>query len=152
VSVSAIEEDRVSTALPPVARLGFDDGWLFLDSTFLNLQKPVLLVDQVHIGPSNTLGLEPFGSRNPRRGLPACRIEVGVVGNGVTLWTTRKGERSMLAAHWFAAAPDIGRICCASSQVVLIVGDTYAVGTSWSALWTCLIGSSQLQRAHVGVS
>lgn len=131
-----------------MARLGFDDGWLLLNPTFLNLQKPVLLVDQVHIEPSDTLGLEPFGSRNPHCALPACRIEVGVIGNGVTLWTTQAGERCMLATHWFAAAPDIGRICCSSPEVVLLVGGTYAVEISWSALWTCLVGAARLQRGH----
>lgn len=143
----AATEARLPAALPPVARFGFDDGWLLLKPTFLNLQGPVLLVDQIHIGTPITHGLEPFGSRDPRLRLPVCRIRVVICGSGVTLWTTRDRQRCLIAAHWFEA-PDVPTICWGSAEMVLLVGDTYAVQTSWCALWTCLIGKARIERRH----
>lgn len=134
------------TALPPVARLGFDAGWLLLTPTFLNLQRPVLLVDQIHIGPTTGLGLEPFGSRDPRSPLGACGIEVVVAGSGVSLWSAPVEPRGLLATHWFDTC-NYGDACWGSSEVVLLVGDTYAVDTSWSALWSCLIGKAGIERS-----
>src|SRR3954452_7879477 len=86
---------------PQVARLGFDSGWLILGPNFLNLRRPVLLVDRVHVGPCANLGLEPFGSRDPHSLLPACLIEVDLIGSGLSLWTAGRGERCLLAARWF---------------------------------------------------
>lgn len=137
------------TALPTVARLGFDDGWLLLNPTFLNLQKPVLLVDQIHTGPHAGLGLEPFGSRDPRSSLPACRIRLVVAGSGVSLWTTLGEHAGLLATHWFEAH-DAPTTCCGSTELILFVGDTYAVEMSWSALWTCSIGKARIDRAYGG--
>lgn len=143
MSASATEAS-LPAELPPVARLGFDDGWLVLGPTFLNLQTPVLLVDQVHIGPHTGFGLEPFGSRDPRSSFPACLIRLVVAGNGVSLWTTLGEHLGLLATHWFEA-PVVSTIFMGSPSVVLLVGDTYAVQTSWSAMWTCLIGEARVE-------
>jgi hypothetical protein len=128
--------------LPGVARLGFDDGWLLLGPTFLNLQRPVLLVDQALIASTAGLGLESFGSRNPRARLPVCGIGVLRCGSGVSLWTERS---SCLAYHWFDAAPP-ATAHPKVRQVVLLVGNTYEIEASWSALWTCLIGLARTRQ------
>ncbi len=52
--------------LPRIARLGFDDGWLILNPTFLNFGVPGVLIDYQLVGRTD-LGLEPFGTRNPTR-------------------------------------------------------------------------------------
>ena len=136
---------QVTTPLPQVARLGFDGGWLVLGPHFLNLGRPVLLVDRVHIGPCATFGLEPFGSRDPHSPLPASLIEVDLVGSEVSLWTAKCSDRCLLVARWF----DDGESCDLvgdSPGVALLVGDSYAVEASWSALWTCMIGEAPIQR------
>lgn len=129
------------TRLPPVARLGFDGGWLLLGPTFLNLRRPVLLVDALLLGSTVGLGLELFGSRDPRARLPNCRVEVGVMGNSVTLWSE---PRSCLATHWFDWVDpenDFARF----TELVLLVGSTYAIESSWSALWTCSVGHARVK-------
>jgi hypothetical protein len=128
--------------LPGVARLGFDDGWLLLGPTFLNLQRPVLLVDHALLGSMNGLGLEPFGSRNPRLSLPECEVDVLRCGSGVSLWTERS---SCLASHWFGAAPSAS-VLTRVPHMILLVGKTYEVEASWSALWACLIGLASTRQ------
>lgn len=130
------------TALQPVARLGFDDGWLLLGPTFLNLQRPVLLVDRMYLSSTIGLGFESFGCRDPRSSLPDCGVDVLVCGGGVSLWD--KSSRC-LASHWFddVALPAV-RID--SEEIVLLVGDTYEVEASWSALWLCLVGAARARQ------
>lgn len=139
---ASLAEACSQTRLPPLARLGFDDGWLMLRPTFLNLRRPVLLVDKLLLGSIVGLGLEPFGSRDPRARLPDCRVEVAVVGNSVSLWSE---SRSCMASHWFDRVDprvDFARF----AEMVLLVGSTYAIESSWSALWTCSIGQAQVAR------
>lgn len=124
------------TALPTVARLGFDDGWLLLGPTFLKLQRPVLLVDRMHLGSTAGLGFESFGSRDPRLGLPVCGVEIHICGSGVSLWTK---PSTCLASHWFDTVHS-SVVQVVSPDVVLLVGDTYGVEASWSALWMCFVG------------
>ena len=140
--------DARLTMLPPVARLGFEDGWMLLSPTFLNLQRPVLLVDKVHIGPTTDLGLEPFGLRDPLVKLPMCRIDVAVAGNGISLWIDRRRSRSLLAAGWFEAV-NPHDICANFGQVIVLLGDTYAIEASWSALWTCEIGIGRIGQGEL---
>lgn len=132
------------TSQPPVARLGFDEGWLLLGPTFLDLRRPVLLVDKILIGPTSTLGLEPFNSRNPRVRLNVCRIQVVTAGSGISLWTGSGASRCLLAAGWEVASRSRD-ICWATHDIILLVGDTYAVEVSWSAIFACLIGAATVQ-------
>ncbi len=126
--------------MPQVARLGFHDGWLLLNPCFLNLGLPVLLIDHRILEGADRLGLEPFGSRNPRQPLPAANVRAEINGGGISLWSTWNSQPVLLAAHWFhsspAALPESQRL----GRLILITGDSYAVQLSWSALWTCRIG------------
>lgn len=135
-------ETRSRAMLPPLARLGFDYGWLMLRPTFLNLRRPVLLVDKQLLGSTLGRGLEPFGSRDPRKRLPDCRVEVGIVGHTVNLWSE---SSSCLASHWFDWVNPQDDFAT-SGEMVLLVGSTYAVESSWSALWTCKIGRAAIKR------
>src|SRR6478735_306556 len=70
------------------ARLGFDHGWLCVGRTFLNIQLPVLIVDHRLLPDPTLLGLEPFGTRNPRRPLPETTIVVELhPGSMISVWS-----------------------------------------------------------------
>lgn len=127
--------------LQPVARLGFDDGWLLLGPTFLNLQCPLLLVDQALIGTTAGFGLELFGHRDPRSALPVCGINVLSSGSGVSLWTE---PSTCLASHWFDSP--VATADANVPQLVLLIGNTYEVEMSWSALWACVIGLARVRH------
>lgn len=129
--------------MPQLARLGFDDGWLVLGPHFLNLGLPVL-IDHRLIDSAETLGLEPFGTRDPRQPLRPARVRVGIAGGGVWLWSSQRSRRALLAAHWFEPIPG-ALLAQQSLGVVFMTGDTYAVQLSWSALWTCRIGIAALR-------
>lgn len=121
--------------LPRIARLGFDDGWLILGPTFFNFGVPSILIDYQLVGPTD-LGLEPFGTRDPAAPwapATACwRRSSGTLG----LWTD--DPATLVIERWF----DFGTHAIDGyDQMILLVGDTRAVELSWSALWTCSIGT-----------
>src|SRR6476619_3974078 len=88
-----------------VARFGFDHGWYCLNPTFLNLKLPVLIVDHRLLPDPTLLGLEPFGTRNPRRPLPETTIVVELhPGSMISVWShTGTGASELLA--WHRVAP-----------------------------------------------
>ena len=87
-----------------VARVGFDHGWLCLPPTFLNLQLPVLVVDQRLLPDPSLLGLEPFGSRDPRLPLPTTRIVVQHhPGAMISIWDHHPCDPSAQLLGWHHA-------------------------------------------------
>jgi len=128
--------------MPALARLGFDYGWLFLSPRFLNLGQPSLLVDRQLIGDAQKLGLEPFGCHDPRHPFSTTKILVGLRFAEVSLWSVLSSAPRLLArASVDKDLPEIADIARARCCNV-IVGDTYAVQLSWSALWRCDIGAA----------
>jgi hypothetical protein len=132
-------------SIPEVARLGFDHGWLCLPPPrFLNLGRPVLLVDFRLIGGDPpSLGLEPFGSRDPDTELPLTLIETDLhPGRLIALWSADgRGQRQLLAYNRAATALSAWtEVARCGELAVLIVGDTHAVQLGWAALWDCHIG------------
>lgn len=136
--------DNLGRSISEVARLGFDHGWLFLSPRFLNLGRPVLLVDFRLIGADPaSLGLEPFGSRDPDTELPLTRIETDLHPDRlIALWSADgPGQRQLLAYNRAATAiPGWTGVARCGELAVLIVGDTHAVQLGWAALWDCHIG------------
>lgn len=125
--------------LPQIARLGFDHGWLVLGPTFLNLGVPVLLVDQTLAGPGDRLGLEPFGTRDPRTPLPTANARVEIVGPHLGLWDTRPRIPELISISTTASIDDFAALYWAA-RLVLMVGDTGAAERAWSELWQFTIG------------
>ena len=136
-----------------VARVGFDHGWLCLSPTFLNLQLPVLLVDRRLLPDPALLGLEPFGSRNPRLPFPTTRIVVqhhpGVM---ISIWDRHPGDPTAQLLGWHQTTPTRGDTQHASwaraggraSRAVVIIGDTHRIQLCWAAVWDSHIGHAQL--------
>lgn len=140
---------RVTTA---VARVGFDHGWLCLSPTFLNLRLPVLLVDRRLLPDPTLLGLEPFGSRNPRLPLPTTRIVVQHhPGAMISIWDHQPGDPSanLLGWHRGTSTRDTqhaswARTAGRASRAVVIIGDTHRIQLCWAAVWDSHIGHAQL--------
>jgi len=134
-------------SVPVVARFGFDHGWHCLNPTFLNLQRPVLLVDHRLLPDPVLLGLEPFGRRNPLLPLPATAIRVEThPGNMISLWTHPPGgPGELLTWHRAAAGLPAWPTCDTADTAVLIVGDTHRIQLSWAALWDGHIGTTPLR-------
>ena len=144
-----LAERHLADGIPALARLGCDDGWLSLSPYFLNFGTPALLVDQQILGSPPYLGLEPFGHRDPLRPLPRSTIQISIAGGGVALYSRPQTGRRLLAAHWFDDREASIHRWPATRTTVLIVGDTRDVELSWSALWTCWIGTSSSVIATV---
>lgn len=142
-----------SRSIPVVARLGFDHGWLCLSPSFLNLQLPVLIVDRRLLPDPTLLGLEPFGSRNPRLPLPITGIVVQHhPGAMFSLWDHHPGDPTAQLLGWHRATTTRGdnqhtswvRAGGASPGAVVIIGDTHRIELSWAAVWDSHIGHTQL--------
>ena len=146
---SAAREPRPS---PVVARLGFDHGWLCLSPSFLNLQRPVLLVDRRLLPDPTLLGLEPFGIRDPLLPLPSTRIVVQLhPGAVISVWDHHPGgpTAELLGWHRAALTRDTQHSAWAwvghrSTRAVVIIGDTHRIQLCWAAIWDSHIGHAQL--------
>lgn len=127
--------------LPRIARLGFDDGWLLLASTFLNLHVPVVVVDHAHIGDPHSFGLKPFGACDPRAPLPRTNLAISWYGDLITIRT--RSTAKVLASTCL-------HDCCLSSMIAthreaaLFIGSTYELQSTWAALWTMCIGTATI--------
>jgi len=131
---------RPGAPVTQVARLGFDDGWLLLPPTFLNLGMPVVVADRAHIGDPSSYGLQPFGHCDPEVPLPRTRLVVGSCGNLIDI--RARSTTEILATTWLhdRARPRLTRYPIA----VLIIGSTYELQSSWAALWTMSIGRAKI--------
>lgn len=137
---------------PTVKRLGLDDGWWFFCTHFLNLGLPLVFIDSCLLPRAEDLGLEALGTRKPETPLPLVDLRITLLGNGVTLYNA-DASPPVVAAHWFrslelpSARP--------ASSVGIIVGDSYALQLSWSALWRCRIGAAahnQTELEHADIN
>lgn len=137
-----VVERRPAEGMPAIARLGCDDGWLSLSPSFLNFGMPVLLVDQQILGCPQRLGLEPFGLRDPSRSFPLSTTRTSICGGGVALYARPRSSHALLAAHWFDNCEASIHQWPSSRMILLVVGPTREIELSWSALWTCWIGTS----------
>jgi len=146
---TAAWESRQTTA---VARLGFDHGWLCLSASFLNLQLPVLIVARRLLPDPTLLGLEPFGSRDPRLPLPTTRIVVQQhPGAMISIWDHHPGDPSAQLLGWHRATPTSdtqhslwARAGDGASRAVVIIGDTHHIQLCWVAVWDSHIGHAKL--------
>lgn len=131
-----------SMPLPRVARLGFDDGWLLLPPTFLNLRAPVVVLDHAYIGDPYNYGLQPFGSCDPKAPLPRARLVINSYGDVITIRSRSTAE--ILATTWRQdrAVPMLATY----SVAVLIIGSTYELQSTWAALWTMAIGRAEISK------
>lgn len=123
---------------PAIKRLGLDDGWWFFCPHFLNLGLPLVFVDACLLPEAEQLDLENFGSRKPHTPLPEIDFGVGLLGGRVGLYNTATPPK-LVTAHWFRKLT-LPRALQAT-RVGLIVGDSYALELTWSALWTCRVGT-----------
>ena len=127
--------------LPAVARLGFDRGWLVLAPTFLNLGLPTLLVDHRLVGDAN-LNLEPFADHRPGKNWQEANSSIRIYWDGtIGLWQTSPEElitTQLRPTGWNDLA--------GHNQCLLVVGETYHVQLTWSALWRCAIGLCDLRN------
>ena len=128
--------------LPPIKRLGFDDGWACFGPTFLNFGYPSIFVDACFTPGYDRLGFEPFGSRAPLSPLPGVEVHVHVLGACVSLLPT--SDAIPAASHYFALS-EAGALRAACGLVVL-VGDSWDLELSWSALWRCQVGLALLRQ------
>jgi hypothetical protein len=145
--MSQMAAGTLAEQLPRIARLGFDHGWLILSPTFLNLGVPVLLVDHALTGHGGSLGLEPFGTRDPSTPLPNARARVEIAGRCLGLWDTRPRIPELITIGTIAHPEDL-EVLFWADQLVLLVGDTGAAERAWSELWQFTIGLAPIARLH----
>lgn len=129
--------------LPAVARLGFNDGWLLLPPTFLNLRVPVVVVDHAYIGDPTAFGLEPFGACDPRSPLPQTDLVINPYGALIIIRST--STATILAS---ACLPDrrVLPMLASYGAAALIVGSTYELESTWAALWTMFVGTAKINN------
>jgi hypothetical protein len=81
----------------------------FLPPRFLNLRIPVLLIDSRLLPDPVPLGLESFGSRNPRLPLPTTRIVVQQhPGAMISIWQHHPDYQSAALLGWHRAVAVCG--------------------------------------------
>jgi hypothetical protein len=115
-------------SLPRVDRAGFDDGWLILGPHFLNFGVPSLLVDY-RLADEAGCGLEIFGVHRPEEAwIPAAVHITSTAANG-GIW----GNQSivLIASRRFGRGLEV---LDGYDELIVMVGDTYAVQLTWSAL------------------
>ena len=127
--------DLLATAPPAVARLGFDRGWHFLAPTFLNFKMPTVLIDHRLIDDAD-LNLEPFADHHPDTPWRTANALLRLSSETISLWQ-RQPEQLITTIFRPSGANRLDD----SNQLILIIGDTYDVQLTWSALWTCHIGA-----------
>lgn len=137
---------RVFT-FPQVSRLGFADGWLVLPPTFLNLQRPVMIIDHAHTGDPDQYGLEPFGTRDPTRQPPRTALTIRCFGNTIIIYRQPTG---MITATTSLTADHTAKMINTFSEAVLLVGRTYELESTWAALWTMSIGRAPIEHPSPG--
>ena len=135
-----------------VSRVGFDHGWLCLSPTFLNFQRPVLLVDHRLLPDPASLGLQPFGSRNPRQPLPTTQIVVQChPGARISIWDHQTSDPTSRLLGWHHAYDSQhaswAHVAGSATVAVVIIGDTYRIQLCWAALWDGHIGHAHLISA-----
>lgn len=132
--------------VPPVAalaRIGFGSGWLILAPTFLNFGLPAVLVDYRLIQDAD-LQLEPFASHDPLAPWWEANARLRYSDGKLGLW--RLGPERLIAAELqVGGAAGIAELS-SHNRMVLLIGDTYDVQLSWSALWGCRIGACNMER------
>lgn len=124
---------------PVIKRLGFEEGWWLLSPRFLKLGLPLVLVDECLLPKSAAARLEVFGARRPAAPFPNAGLRTEWHGNGIQLYDAQQDSRT-LASHWFRTPSLPTPDATAASLVLLVVGDSYALRESWSALWTSRVG------------
>lgn len=132
---------RPPSPLPKVARLGFDDGWLLLPPTFLNLRVPVMVVDHAYIGDPRRFGLQPFGACDPNAPLPMADLVVSSRSGVIII--QRKATTEIVAS----VRLHVDRAMSLFSSYpagLIIIGSTYELESTWAALWTMSIGRVKL--------
>jgi len=147
---ATLERSTPAHACPQVARLGFLDGWLVLPPTFLNLQRPVMIIDHAHIGDPDQYGLEPFGTRDPVRQPPKATVTIHCFGNTIVIYRQKTGT---IIAATIRTIEHNARMINTFDEAVLLVGRTYELESTWAALWTMSIGRAPIEptlRGHGG--
>lgn len=140
---TATVSERVTT-IPSLARLGFGDGWLVLPPTFLNLKRPVVIIDRAYTGDPDRYGLEPFGTRNPTIPPPWTHLTIHPFGDRITI---RERAGMIMATTSLGCGPDL---ISGYADAVLLVGHTYELESTWAALWTMSIGRVSVERSTAG--
>lgn len=130
---------------PTIKRLGLDDGWWFFGPHFLNLGLPLVFIDACLFPAAEELGLEHFGRRRPDSPLPSIDLGIGLLGDAVGLHVADQ-RQGFFAAHWFRQLrlPSPTQ----TTSMAIVVGDSYALQLTWSALWTSHIGVTT--NVHAG--
>lgn len=156
------QTDRAGATMAParhitaaVAQVGFDHGWLCLPPTLLNLQLPVLVVDQRLLPDPSLLGLEPFGSRDPHLPLPTTGMVVQHhPGAMISIWDHHPCDPSAQLLGWHHPTPTSdahhaawAHAGAASPTAVVIIGDTHRMHLCWAAIWDSHIGHAHLINA-----
>lgn len=127
--------------LPSVARLGFNDGWLLLAPTFLNLGVPVLVTDHAYVGDPYSFGLRPFGACDPKAPLPLTSLVISSYGELIAIRTRSTTE--ILASACLRDCTTL-QLFATYRTAVLVIGSTYELESTWAALWTMFIGRAEI--------
>lgn len=125
-----------ATGLPPVKRLGFDDGWARFGSTFLNFGRPSIFIDSCYLPEAALLGFESFATWPGDDPLPRPNICALVLGSNIRLHSATSGN--LLASHRYEVAR--AEPLSMGKELVVFVGDSWALSLSWSALWRSVFG------------
>lgn len=130
---------------PMIKRLGFEDGWWLLSPHFLKLGLPVVLVDECFLPEHALRHLEFFGTQKPEVPLPHSGMRVEWRGYGIQLYDTQRDSRA-LASNWYRTST-LPIPPATASVLLLLVGNSYALHESWSALWSSRVGVAAASQA-----